>query len=824
MKNNLIFTWALVLVPFVFLGQIAPVMQGKPVPAVEMQPVARPISPIRLVNGNNVIELSDLYTQPTLIKTVTLDGKPVTRRGDKLYLEAPLQQTIAVLELNLGNQILAIPVFNSETRKQTLTYKATSKKVKKVEVASSLNGWNRKASPMQQGSNGDWTIEFVVADGEYPYRIWEDDVEGMDANNKLTRDNGLGGKNNIWVVGKPNATVGKIRTSYVQGANVQVQVEGEVEELVAFFNNQLVYRAKVEDHKAVVPITSDADGWLRVFGYGQGKRTNDLLVPVMKGNPLLSARALPRQDAHAQIMYFMMVDRFVDGKKENNFPTNDPDIQPKANTMGGDLVGITQTVDKNYFRQLGVNTLWISPICQNVEGAWGLWDKGTRSKFSAYHGYWPLALTKVDRRFGTAAEFDTLINHVHDRDMNIIVDYVAHHVHQDHPLIKSKKNWTTPLYLPDGTMNTEKWDEHRLTTWFDTFLPTFDFANPLVVNAMTDTAMYWLKNYDIDGFRHDATKHINNDFWRTLTFKTKQQFPDRPLYQIGETYGSPELIQSYIGSGMLDAQFDFNLYDAMVDAFAKETTTFENLEKVTKESMRYYGSHHLMGNITGNQDRARFISYADGSIAFDEDAKLAGWTRDIQNKGSAGYRKLEQLMAFIMTTPGVPCIYYGDEIGMPGGNDPDNRRMMTFDQLNVDQRKLKASVSKLAQLRGKNMAMIYGDLEFIKNDGQVMAYTRQYFGEVVLVVFDKNDKSHRDSTWLEIPAPSAFQNKFFKGEMGSLWKQENGKWYVLLSGKGYDVFTNVNSKEYERLKQKADTKESAPTKVKSELPEKKKRR
>jgi hypothetical protein len=138
--------------------------------------------------------------------------------------------------------------------------------------------------------------------------------------------------------------------------------------------------------------------------------------------------------------------------------------------------------------------------------------------------------------------------------------------------------------------------------------------------------------------------------------------------------------------------------------------------------------------------------------------------------------------------------------------------MMTFDQLNVDQRKLKASVSKLTQLRNKNMALIYGDLEFIKNDGQVMAYTRQYFGEVVLVVFDKKDKSHRDSTWIEIPAPGLWQNKFFKGEMGSLWKQENGKWFVLLSGKGYDVFTNVNSREYERLKQKVESKNNRPAK------------
>jgi cyclomaltodextrinase len=817
MKKNIIILM-LCAMHSIFFGQNN-VQKFRPTPVPKMTVVQRPLSPIRLNSGENKIDLKDFFINVEGIKTAQINGRMCPIKNGVITVQAPLQHSISVLELNLGKESIAIPVFNADAKKVTFEYKPTSNKVKSVEFASSLNGWNRKASPMTKQKNGTWTIDFVVADGEYPYRIWEDEVEGMDANNKVTRDNGLGGLNNIWRVGLVDLNASKIRTSLLEGKNIYISSEGDVEDVVAFFNNEVIYQGKIVDQKLMLTLSEEQqEGWVRVFASSKGKRVNDLLIPITRGAVLLNARSLPRQDAHSQIMYFMMVDRFADGKKDNNFPTDDPTIMPRANTLGGDLVGIQGKLDANYFSQLGVNTLWISPICRNVEGAWGLWDKGgERSKFSAYHGYWPIALTKIDHRFGTENEMDSLIDHVHDRDMNIIVDYVAHHVHQDHPLIKSKPGWTTPLYLPDGTMNTEKWDEHRLTTWFDTFLPTFDFSKPEVVNAMTDTAMFWLKNYDIDGFRHDATKHISTDFWRTLTYKTKRDFPNRSIYQIGETYGSPDLIQSYIGSGMLDAQFDFNLYDAMVDAFAKETSTFANLQKITEESMRYYGSHHLMGVISGNQDRARFISYADGSIKMDEDAKLAGWSRDIQNQGFTGYRKLEQMMAFMMTVPGVPCIYYGDEIGMPGGNDPDNRRMMTFDQLNVDQRKLKASVSKLAQLRNKNMALIYGDLEFLKNDGKIMAYTRQYFGEVVLVVFDKSDKSHRDSNWVEIPAPVVLHNKFFKGEMGSLWKFENGKWYVLLGGKGYDVFTSISSKEYLKLKNKADEK-SAPNKTNGEAP------
>jgi len=107
--------------------------------------------------------------------------------------------------------------------------------------------------------------------------------------------------------------------------------------------------------------------------------------------------------------------------------------------------------------------------------------------------------------------------------MNIIVDYVANHVHENHPVYQQHKDWATPLYLPDGRMNTELWDEERLTTWFDTFLPTLDLENPVVAEAMTDSALFWLHNYDIDGFRHDATKHIPESFWRMLTLKAKNR-------------------------------------------------------------------------------------------------------------------------------------------------------------------------------------------------------------------------------------------------------------------------------------------------------------
>jgi cyclomaltodextrinase len=128
-------------------------------------------------------------------------------------------------------------------------------------------------------------------------------------------------------------------------------------------------------------------------------------------------------------------------------------------------------------------------------------------------------------------------------------------------------------------------------------------------------------------FGHDASKHIDLLFWRELTKKVKSNV-SRPIFQIGETYGSRELVNSYVSTGMLDGQFDFNVYDDAVQTFARDEVPFSRLANSITESISWFGDHNLMGYISGNQDRARFISYADGSVKFNEDAKLAGWTTE----------------------------------------------------------------------------------------------------------------------------------------------------------------------------------------------------
>jgi cyclomaltodextrinase / maltogenic alpha-amylase / neopullulanase len=499
--------------------------------------------------------------------------------------------------------------------------------------------------------------------------------------------------------------------------------------------------------------------YIRVWVSNEFGMSNDVLIPLEKGKVLTDYKQITRDDKQAQIMYFMLVDRFKNGDKTNDHPMNRPDVNPKVDYWGGDLAGLQQKINDGYFEKLGANTLWISPLNQNPTEPYGYYAP-MKTKFSGYHGYWPISSSKVDFRFGTNQEFKNLVSDAHKKNMNILLDYVAHHVHNEHPFYKQHPELTTPLYLPDGTLNTERWNDQRLTTWFDTFMPTLDLQNPKVVDIMTDSAMFWLKEFKLDGFRHDACKHIPEQFWRKLTLEIKKQNQGKNLYQIGETYGSPELISSYLTTGMLDGQFDFNVYDVANTTFAGVGgSNLQQVQTILNSSLYIYGNHNLMGNISGNHDKPRFMAYASGDLKFGEDSKAAGWQRVIGITDSTAYDKLSLMHVFNMTIPGIPVIFYGDEIGLTGANDPDCRRMMKFEGWNNRETKLWNIVSILTHLRSKNPVMIYGDFINIQTTKDSWVYARKYFEKEAIVCINNSAKAKT----IEVELPVSIKSTTFVG-------------------------------------------------------------
>ena len=492
--------------------------------------------------------------------------------------------------------------------------------------------------------------------------------------------------------------------------------------------------------------------YLRVFAEDETYLYNDLLLPLENGQIVTDAAQLNRHDQQAQVLYSVLIDRFYNGNTANDWKMNSPEVLDIVDYQGGDLAGITKKISEGYFDQLGINTIWISPITQNPWDAWGLYpfpngnkydSTKTYTKFSGYHGYWPIFATKLDDRFGTPDELRTLLDTAHAHEINIILDYVANHMHINSPTLQEHPDWHTDSILPDGRRNFELWDDARLTTWFDKHIPTLDLERTEVCEQMTDSALYWLANYDLDGYRHDACKHIPEGYWRMLGQKIAARWPGRPIWMIGETYGSPELIGSYVKSGMLNAQFDFNVYFTAREALCG----LKGMDQVMQNemtSLRTYGAHHTMGNISGNHDQIRFASIAGGAIDIYSQGKEEGWTREVGIGDTAVAYKRALLMEVLnMTLPGVPCIYQGDEYGEVGGNDPDNRHMMRFDNLNADEQKMRNEVAKLIQLRRHSMPLLYGDFIPLIDRPEEIVFQRIYLGQKVTVMLNRDDLTYQ---------------------------------------------------------------------------------
>ncbi len=732
--------------------------------------------------------LDSLSAKPYLNAKLSADKKIITltENGTKL-------PPLFYLKIYTGNFEYSIVLKRSQKIIHEFKYIALGAAPKKVQLAGDFNGWTPNNTALTFDGNV-FSCKLTLSPGKYAYQLVVDDKWMLDPINPNKVDNNMGGVNSLISIGNITSEKSpKLFTKWGNGNLIRIEANKKPEKFFVLWDNYDLTKQFTNFDNGILEIripdaaASSSKSCIRVYSYNKEGASNDIMIPLKNGNVVKQTADLKRFDKAAMIIYFMMVDRFKDGNPKNNFPIKDTAVLSKANYMGGDIAGIDENIQNNYFTKLGVNTIWMSPIVQNPYEAYVEYPAPHR-KYSGYHGYWPISSTKVDFRFGDEKLLKSTIAHAHHKNMNILLDYVSNHIHEKHPVYIKHKNWTTPIDLPDGRKNIRLWDEERLTTWFDTFLPDLDYTNPEVIEAMSDSAMYWLEKYGIDGFRHDATKHVSEDFWRALTMKIKlyAQKNKVPIpYQIGETFGSRELIGSYVSSGQQNAQFDFNLYFDARSVFVNDREPFTKLSESLNESFNYYGWHSLMGNISGNHDIARFISYAGEDLKFSDDDKELGWKRNIIVKNKVGYKKLAQLMAYIATIPGVPVIYYGDEIGMPGAGDPDNRRMMKFGNLPTDEANQLAITKQLFNLRKNNMALIYGDYDLLKVGDKIMAYARYYFDSAALVFFNKDNKSIK----FKVNLPKAYSSASLKKHFNGKFSIQNNELLIELPPHSFEIIT-----------------------------------
>ncbi len=664
---------------------------------------------------------------------------------------------LSIIEFDFLGHQYAFPIRTQVLRKYTFTY-VPSKKPSQINLFGLFNSWNRENLPMHD-ADGDGRYDIVISlePGRYEYKFFIDGDEVTDPNNPIKVSNPFGDFNSVLTVPSRHPEKNFLhKLNYQENTNeinftFLYEYRNQLKELtlgdvIALIDNAKLSPEFIQIHSNQIRIIIpkkliDKNRQLRVAVNQNGVATR---FQTIFFNKLPQKRSAGETFLwHDAIIYSIMIDRFFDGDPQNSRPVRHSEVHCKANFYGGDLPGIIQKLQEGYFDNLGVNVLWLSPVNLNTPNAFREFPKPHRY-FTGYHGYWPVHHQKVDDRFGDLALFKKLVNIAHRRGMKVILDFVANHVHEEHVFFQEHPEWFGELELPDGRQNLRMWDEYRLTTWFDKFLPSFDYVGSTEAREMmTDNAVWWMKETKIDGFRQDAVKHIPNEFWRLLTYKIKKEIEikeQRSTYQIGETFGSYDLISSYVNNGQLTAQFNFNLYDVALYVFLTPQASFKILDDEINKSFDVYGINHLMGNLMDSHDKVRYMAYADGDLTLNSDnAVEVGWQNPPKVDNPNSYKKAKIYLAYMLAIPGIPVIYYGDEIGMTGAADPDNRRPMRFNsQLNSHEKEMLSSIKEIIKFRREHTALRYGDFLSLVVNKKIYAFMRSDMNERILVVINKN--------------------------------------------------------------------------------------
>ena len=660
----------------------------------------------------------------------------------------------------------------------TFTYRPTDPNVKKVAVAGQFNGWNTESHQLQPAANGTYELFVRLPPGSHNYKLVVDGVWTIDPANPEKSDDGTGNANSVARVGAPDrglppvvfassADGDKAVFRIVRGGSDITQTSA-VAQLPD--GNSRIAGHELSGDTVTVDTAGLPDGsWVRV------------VVADAKGNVSNAARVRAKATEEFQwqdgVIYYAFTDRFNNGEEENDRPVQDERVLPAANYQGGDFQGIRQKIDDGYFRDLGVNVLWLAPLNRNPDGAWQEYLEPYRF-YTGYHGYWPVSHTEVEPRFGGDIALTDMISAAHGEKMFIIADLVLKHVHADHPMWNERRELFGSLELPDGSKNLRRWDDHQFTTWFEEWLPGFDFDNPEAVKFLIGNAVDFALRFKLDGYRLDAVKHIKRSFWwryRTALRTAVDPRREIPLYNVGETFMDREGIMSFVGPNMLDGQFDFPLYDTIIDVFAKEKSGMDELERSLTASETIYGKETLMSPLLGNHDKARFMAYADGDLPDAEisDEEEVGWNKPPKVDNAAAYEKLKLGLTFVLSVDGVPMIYYGDEIGMTGAGDPDNRRMMRWgDEVSAEENSVREHFSKVAAVRHKHPALRYGSRRPLVAEGGRYAFVRAHLGDAVLAVWNRGEKL---TEFAVEPGPEMPDGSYEDALSGQVIEVKNGR-------------------------------------------------
>lgn len=647
--------------------------------------------------------------------------------------------------------------------KTTVTYAADGG-THSVYIEGDFNQWSSSADRLTAaGGDGSYKIELELAAGNYGYRLVIDGAPQIDANNPFRQ--WVGGEEvsrlivedcrqpqlellsatTQWDATRERGAL-DLEFRFVAGSDAMspdpsafsLTVAGTVVERLDFARDRWGFHATIDD----LPAGRYAIG--ASMADVAGRRTN-----VVDSYRWVEQTAFDWADA---TIYFAFTDRFRNGDASNDAPLTG--VKEQVNYRGGDFAGIRLAIEEGYFEKLGVNVLWLSPVQANPNqpstGDFGYPTAG-------YHGYWPSEPRQTQKRFGSLTELKALVEAAHERGIRVIGDLVLNHVHSTHPYYSQHKadDW----FNGDGSCVCEScgWEEHKLDCWFTGYLPDLRYDQTAVVDQMVADALWWAQQALFDGYRVDAVKHLRKVAISTLVGRLRQsaELAGETFFLLGETFagetGHTE-ISEFIGPSLLDGQFDFPWYWATADAFLRHGRGLSSLDQSVAASEKNYATPSLMANFVGNHDLARAISHANGDISdlWGSEAKAQAWaTPPGAPDSQQPYDRLKLAFSFMLTMPGIPTIYYGDEIAMPGAGDPDCRRMMRFDAaVSENEAGVQTHLRKLGQLRKDKAALRSGQRIKLLAEENVYVYARYSKDDVIVVAINRADEGWQGEVYL----------------------------------------------------------------------------
>ena len=491
-------------------------------------------------------------------------------------------------------------------------------------------------------------------------------------------------------------------------------------------------------------------------GAPRGKR--ELRVRTPHGVARASFEVLPplvRQNrfqgfSPSDVLYLIMLDRFSDGDPSNNDPPQSRGLYDRSNKFyyhGGDLQGVINRLD--YLKDLGITAIWLTPWYDNYDHPNEIELKEDKPS-TGFHGYNPQDFYAVEEHFGSLQKLRELVDRAHSVGIKIIQDQVMNHTGPYHPWVNDPP---TPTWF-NGTKQShlnnafQTWTLHdprpvellkreTMEGWFLNFLPDLNQSDPEVARYLIQNTLWWIGTTGLDGIRMDTWQYVPNSFWKKWTAAIKKEFPNFKV--VGEVKDGDVVHTSFFQGGAvrfdgvdsgLDSLLDFPLFYPIRHAFGQGKPLDEVPKTLAKDYL--YTNPNILVTLLGGHDDGRFMSEHGATIA---GLKLAN--------------------AFVLTTRGVPQLYYGDEIAMTGADEPttrgdfpggfpgDARNAFTREGRTPEEQEVFEFIRKLTRLRHELEPLRSGRLVNLYVSPQQYAYARVVGKSVVIVAFSNDVKAEQ---------------------------------------------------------------------------------